>query len=617
MKKSRPTAMAVPRTMADVDAMLPGLGYTESSEANVRAAIRKCRKAYKQPDLSKISADPALFEAKWGTGRVSFLAPGFKSLDQFTRWRKDVRAALGRAGCGTARTSAQLIPACDEIVTVARENQGRGKLLGANTDLTLGVLAREASADGRLPTALDLAWIDARNRSLRGEPRKQFKRGVRAMNRVIAVAAVLPEIADLLPIDPLPEPAPLRDPSTLWLRSAGHPGAATLWREFDEIVQRKRFGEGGPQIKGEPAQFRKGSADAYGRALEWLTKGLALAEVLDADDEPDLSELITHANLVAATNNWIARREARGLPTDKGTLHGHITKLVHIATAYLPISEKERRRLVELRRNKRVRTQSVGRMSASREGWMREFDASPAQRRAASRMPEILQKRARAILARVGTERPPAKDELMSALRSGVAAAMAAVLFRASPIRAANLRHLRFQGENPDFRMADDRNDARVTIPGSRTKNGAFIDDPSDDDLMPIVDWYLCEIRPRLIAEHPYNRPFNDSDHLFPSTTPAPMERTMCAAWYAIGCEEAGVPMTLHQARHVSAYWILKIDPDGWGDAAAVLHVDEMTVRKHYGWMNEQRATEAGRAKLREARKATRKHTKGEFENAA
>ena len=91
----------------------------------------------------------------------------------------------------------------------------------------------------------------------------------------------------------------------------------------------------------------------------------------------------------------------------------------------------------------------------------------------------------------------------------------------------------------------------------------------------------------------------------------------MCATWYALGCEEAGVPMTLHQARHISAYWILKVDPNGWGDAAAVLHVDEMTVRKHYGWMNEKRANEAGRAKLREARKATRKHMKGEFENAA
>ena len=144
-------------------------------------------------------------------------------------------------------------------------------------------------------------------------------------------------------------------------------------------------------------------------------KGLALADVLDTDDEPDLSELITHANLVAATNNWIARREARGQPTDKGGLHGHITKLVHIATTYLPVSEKERRRLIDLRRNKRVRTQSVGRMSASCEACSsREFDASPAQQRAANRMPETLKRRAQTILDRIGTSRPPTKAELMS-----------------------------------------------------------------------------------------------------------------------------------------------------------------------------------------------------------
>ena len=194
-KTSRTTGMAAPRTMADLDAMLPSLGYTELSEANLRAAVRKCRKVYKQPDLSRIPADPSLFDAKWGTGRVSFLAPGFKSLDRFRRWRKDVRAALGRAGCGTARSSASLLPAWDEIVTLVRENQGKARLFGANSDLTLGRLATEASADGRLPKVLDLAWIDARNRSFRGEERKQFKRGVRAMNRVIGYGAVLPEIA--------------------------------------------------------------------------------------------------------------------------------------------------------------------------------------------------------------------------------------------------------------------------------------------------------------------------------------------------------------------------------------------------------------------------------------
>ena len=109
-------------------------------------------------------------------------------------------------------------------------------------------------------------------------------------------------------MEPLQEPTPLCDPASIWRRSAAHPAAANLWRELDEIIERKRFGEGGPQIKGEPADFDETSANAYGRALEWLTKALALADALDVGDEPGLSDVITHANLVIATNNWIDRR---------------------------------------------------------------------------------------------------------------------------------------------------------------------------------------------------------------------------------------------------------------------------------------------------------------------
>ena len=144
-------------------------------------------------------------------------------------------------------------------------------------------------------------------------------------------------------------------------------------------------------------------------------------------------------------------------------------------------------------------------------------------------MPEELKRRSQQILDRLRTSRPPTKTEVMSALHMGGAAMIAAVLFRASPIRAANLQHLRFQGENPDFRISDNRKMVQIVIPGSEVKNGEGIDDPSDDDLAPILEWYLREIWPRLISAHPFNRGFCDSDYLFPSTTAAPMERTMCA----------------------------------------------------------------------------------------
>jgi hypothetical protein len=607
---------AAARTMQDLETLLPGLGYSPSAEANVRAAIRKCRVAYNEPDLARIAADLATFERKWGTGRVSYLAAGFKTRAQFFRWRKDMRAVLRRVSGPAPRTA--LLAPWAEIVRLVRDNQGKGRIFGANSDLTLGRVAREASADGRLPDGLDEAWIDRTSQRLRGEDRKGFRRGLKAYNKVIEHAAVLPEIADYLPSAPLPEPIPLRDPASIWRRSAGHTAAAVLWAELDAIMDRKGFGESGPQIQGEPSDFKDSSAKAYERAVEWLLKWLAAQDAFDADDAPGLEDIITHANLVLASNAWIDAREARGQPVDRGTLHAHVTKLVHVATGYLGISDKERRRLLELRRNKRIRTRSVRRMSADREKWIREFDSSAVLQRAAHRLPETLRQRSKAILDRLKTNRRPRPTEIMAALRMGVAAMMAAVLFRASPVRAANLRHLRFRGEDPDFRIDWRSRMVRIVIPGEQVKNGEDIDDDSDDDLAPILAWYLDEIRPRLIEAHPFNHPYHDSDYLFPSTSAAPMEESMCAGWYRLGCTEAGVPMTLHQARHVSAYWILSEDPNAWGDAAAVLHIDEMTVRKHYAWMNSKRANDAGRQKLREARKAARKHRKGEeFDDVA
>lgn len=602
---------AVPRTMKDLETLLPSLGYSPSSEANIRAAIRLCRKAYKEPDLARIPADPAAFERKWGTGRVSHLASGFKSRDQFIRWRKDMRAVLRRTTVAPA-SKTTLIEPWMVIVRCVRENQGTGKVLAKNSDITLGLLAREASADGRRPDGLDLAWIDRASRRLKGEARKSFRRGLTVMNQVIERAALLPEIAHFLPVEPLPEPTPLRDPPSTWLRSANHPAMVALWAELDAIMNHKRFGDTGPLISGEPADFKETSANAYQRAVEWLLKNLANADMLDIEEKPGLAEVITHGNLIVAINAWIDSREARGLPTDRGTLHAHVTKLVHIATEYLGISDRERRRLLEVRRNKRIRTKSVGRMSADREKWIRNFDASPMLQRAAHRLPETLRGQAQAILNRLNSTSPPRPKEVMKALRMGVAAMLAAVLFRASPVRAANLQHLRFAGDNPDFLIDWDAGSVRIVIPGEQVKNGEDIDDDDDGDLVPILKWYLSEIRPRLIRSHPHNCSFCDSDYLFPSTSAAPMEFSMVQRCYGLGCTEAGVPMTLHQARHISAYLILSVDPNAWSDAAAVLHIDEMTVRKHYGWMNGKRANDAGRAKLREARKLARKHRKGE-----
>jgi hypothetical protein len=77
------------------------------------------------------------------------------------------------------------------------------------------------------------------------------------------------------------------------------------------------------------------------------------------------------------------------------------------------------------------------------------------------------------------------------------------------------------------------------------------------------------------------------------------------------GCEAIGVDMTLHQARHVSAYYILDADPNAWTEAAAVLGISISTTKDYYAWMDKRKANDEGRRILREARQKARKHKKG------
>lgn len=92
------------------------------------------------------------------------------------------------------------------------------------------------------------------------------------------------------------------------------------------------------------------------------------------------------------------------------------------------------------------------------------------------------------------------------------------------------------------------------------------------------------------------------------------MEETSFREMFKDSCAQIGLDFEMHQARHITAYWILIVDPRAWGEAAAVLHIDEMTVRKYYGWMSTRRASEAGRQKLLEQRRSFRRHANGDFD---
>ena len=58
-----------------------GLGYSPSVVNQIRPRIQDCAKIYNRP-LHQIDADYESFVARWGTGRVTALAEGFRPHDR-------------------------------------------------------------------------------------------------------------------------------------------------------------------------------------------------------------------------------------------------------------------------------------------------------------------------------------------------------------------------------------------------------------------------------------------------------------------------------------------------------------------------------------------------------
>ena len=360
-------------------------------------------------------------------------------------------------------------------------------------------------------------------------------------------------------------------------------------------------------------KFKRRSAESYENNLAAALGELERIGWLQPGDEPGLADICNAKTIRQAYNAALERAIAEGRPTDRETLNTLVARLATSRPSICASARASGRSSKKIGKQVRKKTSTKGTMSRARLEWIKAFAHDPAQQRAVDNMPETLRREAQRILDRwdeLGRARR--RREQMTALSLGIAACIAAILFRASPARAANARSLRHEGDERTLILDDTETGPRVDVPGHEVKNGKAIDAPVDDDGLPIIEWYLREIRPKLIACHPYGHKLTDSDYLFPSLDPErPMEETTFAEHYRRGCLRIGVDMVLHQARHICAYYILDENPNAWDAAAAVLGDEIETVRAYYAWMDDRKACATGRAILRDARAKRRRHVKG------
>ena len=281
-----------------------------------------------------------------------------------------------------------------------------------------------------------------------------------------------------------------------------------------------------------------------------------------------------------------------------------MSKCCYVAQHWCGAAPDELARLKSLRTNRAIRSDRVGRISEDREHWLRQLRDDKRLQATVLSMPDLFQ-RASAALLPSWAQLEPAQQ--MAVLRLGVAAVQTAILLRALPARATNLRSLTFRGPDATlFVPTSSRKGGCIEIPGECVKNKQPLE-ADLDDAWPVVDWYSREIRPRLVAHHPYNKNAADSDFLFPGDrTDRPMHASTFAQSFAFGVQHAGIAMSMHQARHAVAFFVLSHDPNAIGIVAAWLGDDEATVRKYYSFLDVKRGGEAGRKIVMQQTKAAK-----------
>ncbi len=605
------------RTMKDLLENLEVLGYSKATINQIRPRIKECPKFYNNAPLDRIPADLAEFERRWGRGRIGAIAAGFNSHDHFVEWRKRVRGALGKAA--GAKAPVAVLPDWSALADYTIAIGGVGRPIGPHRGSGILAVAAVASVDRIGPQDISPGWVTPAASKLSGKARRTFKGGITTMNDLVAIRADHPEIDHLLPRMSLPQPDRGKGAPSPWRRGY-RPQASTLWLEFDEFVLAKRGTDGfGRPIPPEKSDFSKRTEETYQNALNLATAMLERGGDLDASMTPVLADICNPVVIARAANIWHARELDGEVRADSTTRKNMVARLSHIAEHHIGLKKKQRKELAKIKKQVRKTSPKSDAMSPPRLKWIKAFSKSPAQQRAVHSQPEKLMADANRIIAKWHElKRRKRHKERMRALSLGIAAVQSAILFRGSAVRASNLRSLPFRGDNAQLLMAEDSDDVEISIPAHLVKNRVVIEAEFDADARPILEWYLKEIRPRLISDHPYGFKLVDSDFLFPSMREdRPMEETTFAKHYAVGAEAVGLDMTLHQARQVTGYFILSVDPSALGLVAAVLCNSIDVAEAHYAWMDGVKANHEARKLLRKARMDSRKTRKGSYSKAA
>lgn len=606
------------RSFEDLRPLLRDL-YSQTSAAACDAALRRAGKVLGLP-LTMLPADPADWDR-----RIAGIpwAGHFPDEKAFQDWRKRVGAILRRCAAAPAGPPAGNDPVAAAWTALAEHIETAEKTRLRNGRLRLPNLSSLSIANLRArlghvhPRNIDAPEAEAALVSAPQGKGDSLRRSLRFLDGLIAAREAHPEIAALLPPNPVGPLARRRDRPLDW--SAFPPDLlASRDAALDRAVRSAspRRGRRGPDpLAGarrnrrehrrpvrNPEQARKNHL----RALSWLLRHSGAGEI--ARSATDLAELVTEAHAREAVEIYAERARASAHLKDPEETSGLATTLSCLATlARRGLGDEDLgEALDDLRFEPEADTPYVREMSASRERFVRMVDYDGDVARAIVGAPDRLLAEARWEMA---GWKSLSTNRRIGALKTAMAAALWALQLARS-LRTRNLRELT-AGEEGELRAPRKAGDKPwVAISKTRVKNRRALEHRIPQRLWEPIRAWLDEARPLWIAIHA-DRGFVENGHLFPGAHGPVCAQTVCSVWNRAAGKVGVSGLTPHMMRHVTATLYLARNPGDYATVAAFLGDSAATVEKHYARCEGRAAVDLFAQVLEESFPDLRRHLRG------
>ena len=565
------------------------LDYSDANRRKVLGSLRRCAAIYNVP-AEHIPADVALFETRWGRGKVkTYPLAHFARAEQFRDWRSNIRGAIAQAtGARAAAVNRRAREdGWTELLTAvsAVASPRKGKLFHPRLRIGLARIADYARREGLEPSQITTSVLVRLRDTYAITPNQKgsIRRAALTFDRLHG----LPAVAHLLPAAPV---APLPQRRRGAERRAGLP--TSFLAEFTSW--RIAYQRGTPTpLSGSVDVKSDDYMEDFDSALFWCVDTVVDLGLVARSSLSGVRVLARPDWIVAAARSVLEAYDEDGEPEDMNvpprlslrSLQGYLIRLrtlfndLGCAVAVKAISEMLEDRIFS----------ALGGMTPDNIAFCKAVIASPSRQAAFFQLPWTLKDKAQALLDRWEDLTP---TERHAALRAGACAVALLILIRVAPIRISNLAAIPFRGKKRWLSEPSSGRMAELLIPARHVKNRkeirALLQNAGSRDSWALIEWYLDAVRPRMVQGPRGHLKLVEGDALFPGEGGAVTTATL-RNWMMFETAAAGFPMRPHQARHTIASILINRHPEKIVLIAALLGDTVATVEKTYAWLDREK----------------------------